>query len=80
MKDVNEGFAVPGGDGGHRASDNNNGVGGFGVKLPFLQDKNQILAWIRNSVAFLTPPAKSMVETYYGEKPKKTYYIGCSDS
>lgn len=72
MENLNLGFAVAGGDGGHQAADNNEGVGAPGVYLPFLHDVNQTLAWIHNSVAYFTPPAKSIVETYYGQAPSFT--------
>lgn len=78
MDNLNLGFAVAGGDGGHQAADNNDGAGAPGVYLPFLHDVNQTLAWIHNSVAYLTPPAKTIVEKYYGQSPSFTYYKGCS--
>lgn len=46
--------------------------------LPYLHNIDQVLAWIHNSVALFTPPAKSVVEWYYGSWPGKSYYYGCS--
>lgn len=78
IESLNLGFAVAGGDSGHRAADNNGGTGAPGVYLPFLHDQEQTLAWIHNSIAYFTPPAKSLVEKYYGQAPSYTYYKGCS--
>lgn len=78
MENLNLGFAVAGGDSGHRAADNNDGVGAPGVYLPFLQDTNQTLAWIHNSIAYFTPPAQALVENYYDQTPSFSYYKGCS--
>lgn len=78
MENLNLGYAVAGGDGGHRAADNNNGTGAPGTYLPYLHDADQALAWIHNSVAYFTPPAKRLVQIYYDELPKYTYYKGCS--
>lgn len=78
MENLNLGYAVAGGDSGHRAVDNDDGTGAPGVYLPFLHDINQTSAWIHNSIAYFTPPAKDLVETYYGEKPSHSYYKGCS--
>ncbi|PWI72991.1 tannase and feruloyl esterase [Purpureocillium lilacinum] len=75
---VNRGFACAGGDSGHRASENNNGSGAPGVFLPYLHDREQTLAWIHNSIAYITPPARSIVESAYAKKPKYAYYQGCS--
>ncbi|KAF6786570.1 feruloyl esterase [Colletotrichum sojae] len=79
VENVNKGYATAGGDSGHRAADNNNGDAyPGGIHLPFLHDKNQVLAWIRNSIALFTPPAKEIAGAFYGEAPKHAYYKGCS--
>ncbi|TQN64277.1 putative esterase [Colletotrichum shisoi] len=70
VENVNKGFATAGGDAGRRASDNNGGdAHPGGVHLPCLHDRNQVLAWIRDSVALFTPPAKGITDTYYHEGP-----------
>jgi pimeloyl-ACP methyl ester carboxylesterase len=78
MSCLNQNFACAGGDSGHSAKANNNGNGSPGVYLPYLHDREQTLAWIHNSIALLTPPAKKIVDTLYGQRPKYTYYDGCS--
>ncbi|KAK6856808.1 hypothetical protein PG995_006995 [Apiospora arundinis] len=78
MKNMNEGYAVAGGDGGHRASDNNNGSGKPGVYLPYMHDEEQVKAWIHNSIAQFTPVAKSLAEQFYLKPPNHSYYAGCS--
>lgn len=78
MENLNLGFAVAGGDSGHEAADNNDGAGAPGIYLPFLHDEDQTLAWIHNSIAYFTPPTKSLVAQYYGQAPSYSYYKGCS--
>lgn len=78
LENLNTGYAVAGGDAGHRAADNNDGSGESGVYIPYLHDQNQVLAWIHNSIALFTPPTKSIIETYYNGTPQKSYYKGCS--
>ncbi|KAL3292541.1 tannase and feruloyl esterase [Colletotrichum asianum] len=71
--------ATAGGDSGHRAADNNGGDAyPGGIYLPFLHDRNQVLAWIRNSIALFTTPAKQIASLYYAEAPSHAYYKGCS--
>lgn len=71
------GFAVAGGDAGHRASDNNGGSGQPGVYLPFLHDPDQVQAWIHNAISLFTPTAKHLSAAYYGSGAKHSYYDGC---
>ncbi|KAK2759266.1 feruloyl esterase, partial [Colletotrichum kahawae] len=79
VENLNKGFATAGGDSGHRAADNNNGDAyPGGIYLPFLHDRNQVLAWIRNSIALFTTPAKQIASLYYAEPPSHAYYKGCS--
>ncbi|KAK1466072.1 tannase and feruloyl esterase [Colletotrichum cuscutae] len=60
LENVNKGFATSGGDSGRLASDNDDGDAyPGGIYLPFLHDQNQVLAWIRNSIALFTPVAKN---------------------
>ncbi|KAJ4394785.1 hypothetical protein N0V93_004005 [Gnomoniopsis smithogilvyi] len=78
IENLNLGFAVAGGDGGHRAVDNNDGNGAPGIYLPFLHDINQTLAWIHKSIAYFTPLAQDLVQEYYSQAPSFSYYKGCS--
>lgn len=78
MKNLNDGYAVAGGDSGHLASENNGGNGAPGVYLPYLHDKDQVEAWIHNSIAYFTLSAKALTESFYGQTVNKSYYIGCS--
>lgn len=75
---LNSGYASAAGDSGHRASENNNGNGAPGVYLPFLHNRYQTEAWIHNSIAYVTPLAKRIVEKFYNSTPEYTYYQGCS--
>ncbi|GME24751.1 tannase and feruloyl esterase [Neofusicoccum parvum] len=75
---LNEGFAVAGGDSGHLASENNDGDGAPNTYLPYLHDRDQVLAWIHNSIALFTPPAREFVKAYYGRDAAYSYYYGCS--
>jgi feruloyl esterase len=72
------GFAVAGGDAGHRASDNNGGSGEAGVYLPYLHDKEQITAWIHDAISLFTPAAKALTAAYYGKDTDYSFYSGCS--
>ncbi|KAK8191266.1 tannase and feruloyl esterase [Phyllosticta capitalensis] len=75
---LNQGFAVVGGDSGHLASENNDGGGAPNTYLPYMHDKDQVKAWIHESMALLTPTAKELVQIFYGEPAKYSYYAGCS--
>ncbi|KAK0664813.1 putative feruloyl esterase B-1 [Lasiodiplodia hormozganensis] len=75
---LNEGFAVAGGDSGHLASENNDGDGAPGTYLPYLHDRDQVLAWIHNSIALFTTPAREFIKTYYAREAEYSYYYGCS--
>lgn len=78
MHCLSQNHACSAGDSGHLASENNNGVGAPGVPLPYLRDREQTLAWIHNSIAYITPPSKQIIEIAYGNKAKHTYFRGCS--
>lgn len=75
---LNEGFAVAAGDSGHLASENNDGEGAPNTYLPYLHDRDQVLAWIHNSIALFTPPARDFVKAHYAHEPAYSYYYGCS--
>ncbi|KAL0264646.1 delta subunit of the central stalk of mitochondrial F1F0 ATP synthase, atp16 [Diplodia seriata] len=75
---LNEGFAVAGGDSGHLASDNNGGEGAPGTYLPYLHDPDQVQAWIHDSIALFTHPARGFIKTYYAREAEYSYYYGCS--
>ncbi|PVH72277.1 tannase and feruloyl esterase [Cadophora sp. DSE1049] len=78
IKQLNLGFAVAGGDSGHLASLNNNGGGAPGVYLPYMHSPSQLKSWIHNAISTFTPPARSLVEKYYGHPASYSYYNGCS--
>ncbi|KAI0834695.1 feruloyl esterase [Hypoxylon sp. FL0890] len=78
LRNLNKGFAVAGGDAGHLASKNNAGNGAPGVYLPYMHDKEQIKAWIHNSIAYFTPTARRITSAFYRSDPKRSYYEGCS--
>ncbi|KAF2461847.1 putative feruloyl esterase B precursor [Lineolata rhizophorae] len=78
MTPLNSGFAVAGGDSGHKSSDNNGGSGAPGVYLPYLHDLDQTLAWIHNSIAIFTEAATFMISEYYAQEILYKYYVGCS--
>ncbi len=62
------GFAVISSDAGHTSDG-----GQFGI------DPQARLDYGYNAVAQLTPMAKSLIKTYYGKKPDKSYLYGCSN-
>ena len=72
------GFAVSGGNSGHRASENNNGGGEPGVYLPYLHDQEQVIAWIRDAISLFTPASKALTAAYYGKEASYSFYSGCS--
>lgn len=62
------GFAVISSDAGHTSDG-----GQFGI------DPQARLDYGYNAVAQLTPMAKSLIKTFYGKKPSKSYLYGCSN-
>ena len=62
------GFAVISSDAGHKPA-----AGHFGI------DPQARIDYGYNAVAQLTPMAKSLINTYYGKKPDKSYLYGCSN-
>lgn len=71
------GFAVAGGNAGHLASDNNNGLGQPGVYLPYLHHRKQVKAWIHNAVSLFAPVARATASSFYKSGVSHAYYIGC---
>lgn len=68
------GMAVAGGDAGHLVSENANTTG----NIPYLHDQQQVEAWIKDAISLFTPAARALAEIYYGKKPRRSYYYGCS--
>jgi hypothetical protein len=63
-----KGFAVISSDAGHTSDG-----GQFGI------DPQARIDYGYNAVAELTPMAKRLIRTYYGKKPYKSYFSGCSN-
>ncbi|KAI1138599.1 feruloyl esterase [Hypoxylon sp. FL0543] len=78
LRNLNKGFAVAGSNAGHLASKNNAGNGAPGVYLPYMHDKEQVEAWIHNSIAYFTPVARRIASAFYRHDPRYSYYEGCS--
>ncbi|KAI4595341.1 hypothetical protein KJ359_007016 [Pestalotiopsis sp. 9143b] len=64
------------GDSGHNTSQN--GPTRPGGYVDFMNNEDETRAWIQNSIAMFTDPAKKLTTAYYQEPPKKMYYAGCS--
>ncbi|KAN0103452.1 putative feruloyl esterase B precursor [Hyaloscypha variabilis] len=75
---LNQGFAVAGGDAGHLASTNNNGAGAPNTYIPYLHNTDEVQAWIHNAISLFAPAAKSLVAYFYGQEARYSYYDGCS--
>ncbi|TLD04302.1 uncharacterized protein PgNI_11939 [Pyricularia grisea] len=80
MKHLHLGFAIAAGDAGHRVADNGGEVTARpGLDLPFMHDPDQLLAWIRNGVAAMTPAARQVADAFYQpQTTKKALFYGCS--
>ncbi|KAH8886148.1 tannase and feruloyl esterase [Thozetella sp. PMI_491] len=76
LTNLNSGYAVGGCDSGHPLSENGETVPGSFVA--FQNNRAETLAWIHNSIAMFTDPAKKLVASYYGTQPNATYFSGCS--
>ncbi|RDW87367.1 hypothetical protein BP5796_03061 [Coleophoma crateriformis] len=77
LLNLEKGYAVAAGDSGHTTADN--GVStGAGIYIPFFHNHDQVLAWIRNSIAMFTSPSQEFATQYYGGAAKYKYYSGCS--
>lgn len=63
-------------DSGHLATEN--GPSKPGAYVPFLNSYAKTTAWIRDSIATFSIPAKDIATSFYACPPKKTYYAGCS--
>ncbi len=70
---LKKGFAVISSDAGHAMESTEIGGGTFGI------DPQARLDYGYNAVAQLTPMAKSLIKTYYGRFPDKSYLVGCSN-
>ncbi|KAJ5408027.1 hypothetical protein N7509_001910 [Penicillium cosmopolitanum] len=77
-KQLEQGFAVAGGDSGHLEVNNGNGTTTSGQYIPFLNDAEQTKAWIHDSIAIITEPTRDITSEFYGSSPKHSYYNGCS--
>lgn len=67
---LERGFAVVSTDGGHRGKSN--------VDTRFGVDQQAKLDFAYQSVARATQEAKSVLDGFYGRKPDRTYFMGCS--
>ncbi|KAF2096431.1 tannase and feruloyl esterase [Rhizodiscina lignyota] len=81
MTNLNGGYAVGGHvpigcDSGHPVTSNDPSMPGGYVE--FLNNRDETLVWIQDSIAMFTGPAKELTTTYYSKAPKKMYYFGCS--
>ncbi|KAM0816007.1 putative Tannase and feruloyl esterase [Seiridium cardinale] len=76
LKNVNNGYAVGGCDSGHSESDN--GASTPESYVPYLNNHDETLAWIHNSIAMFTEPAKALTSIFYGKEPQYLYCSGCS--
>lgn len=71
---LGKGFAVISTDAGHATESGTIGGGLFGI------DPQARLDYGYNAVASLTPMAKSLIQTYFGKKPDKSYIGGSSNA
>ncbi|GAM83814.1 hypothetical protein ANO11243_018040 [Dothideomycetidae sp. 11243] len=71
------GFAIAGGDAGHRAALNGGAGAAPGEYIPFLHDPAQTQAWIHNGISLFTGAAKAITRERYGSIDH-SYYDGCS--
>lgn len=78
LQQLNAGYAVAAGDSGHLLSNNGNGTTAPGQRIAFLQDREETIEWIHQSIASLTTPTRGLVESFYGQPPAHSYYQGCS--
>lgn len=73
------GFAVLSSNGGHDGADPANAEAGLVAGVLFGLDPQARLDYGYNADAVLTPVAKSIIATYYGRKPDRSYLAGCSN-
>lgn len=68
------GFAVVSSDSGHNSGTNRDAsvLAGFGV------DPTARINFGYASIGQVTPVAKQVIQTYYAQKPKYSYFLGCS--
>lgn len=55
-----------------------NGPSKPGAYVTFLNSYAETTAWIRDSIAMFSVPAKAITASFYRCSPKKAYYSGCS--
>jgi feruloyl esterase len=55
-----------------------NGPSKPGGYVPFLNSYAETKAWIRDSIAMFSVPAKAITASFYRCSPRKAYYSGCS--
>lgn len=76
------GFAVAGSDAGHSFADNDVGAGGTigkpGAYQPYLNNEDEIKAWLHDAINIFTPAAKEAINYFYGQDPQYSYFRGCS--
>ncbi|KAJ5438709.1 uncharacterized protein N7458_009707 [Penicillium daleae] len=68
---LEQGFAVAGGDSGHRLVEN--GAGGSGSYIPFFNDLEETKAWIHESIAIITEPTRKITSSFY-KSPHATFH------
>lgn len=73
------GFVVLSSNGGHDGADPANADAGLVAGVLFGLDPQARLDYGYNADAVLTPIAKSIIATYYGRKPDRSYLAGCSN-
>lgn len=65
------------GDCSHRLADNGNGATVPGRCIPFLNDVELTTAWIYDSIAIITEPARNITMSFYRRRPQRSYYHRC---
>jgi pimeloyl-ACP methyl ester carboxylesterase len=76
---LKRGFAVVSTDAGHNGSDPDNLSFGLNQGVAFGLDPQARLDYGYDATGTMAPIAKDIIIYYYGEKPKYSYHIGCSN-
>jgi len=71
---VARGFVAANTDTGHVGG----AQGAIGQPLPWVRNSVQLRDWGHTSIHWMTVAAKAITRAYYGEKPARSYYSGCS--